>query len=89
MQFKDICSSWIHGIAWIHQHVQEILFLFCTALLFPPYGCQLSTEISTQLSQTVNANEEQGRTVTSCSARLEEKIFIFQWSWNKKTSLIL
>lgn len=89
MQFKDICSLWIHGIAWIHQHMQEILFLFSMVLLCTPHGCQLSPEISTRLLDTANANEEQSRAVTSCSARLEEKMCIFQWSWNKKTSLIL
>lgn len=85
MQFKGICSLWIRGIAWIHQHMQEILFLFSRVLLCTPSGCQLSTEISAQLLDTVNANEEQGRAVTSCLALLEEeKMCIFQWSCNKK-----
>lgn len=74
MQFKGICSLWIRGIAWIHQHMREILFLFSTVLLCTPYGCQLSTEISTQLLDTGNANEEQGTAVTSCLARLGEKM---------------
>lgn len=67
MQFKDICSLWIPGIAWIHQHMQEILFLFSTVLLCTPCGCQLSPEISTQLLGTANANEEQSGDFMLCS----------------------